>query len=197
MHIMVCGIDSDIGLQIATQHRALGDTVVTTSRNGIGDYRVELNHPYAWPKFERDTFDLIYYTIGIAEGRTSRMEVMQVNCFATHDWLNMMGGTVKPGGKLVVLTSGWGSIGSVDGHQSPWYRMSKAALNMAVAILAQRYKSQIWTLMQPGWVYSKMNRAGGPTSITPTHSATCIIRESAKVTEHFSFIDYTGAKLEF
>lgn len=197
MRILVAGIDSDIGYEIAAVHRELGDEVVTTSRNGKGDHHMEISHPYGWPRFEANAFDKIYYTVGIHDGRSSRMEVMQVNAFATYDFLNSVGSSLKQGGQCVVLSSGWGSIAGVQGQQNVWYRMSKAALNMGVAVLAQRYTHCRWTLMQPGWVLSKINRAGGPQALTPRYSADTLVHAAKNVTEHFAFIDNTGKKMEF
>jgi NAD(P)-dependent dehydrogenase (short-subunit alcohol dehydrogenase family) len=203
MKVLVVGVDSGIGAAIAQRHSALGDVVETTSRNGKGTYALELAHPQMWPRLENNTYDMVYYCIGIGDGRSTRMEVMQVNAFSTWDYLNTIVRTVKPGGKIVVLSSGWGSIGELRSAKSPMYRMSKAALNMGVACLAQRYLTHTWVLMNPGMVRTKLttNLQTSATHemdfIDPHTSAVGVVNAASKVTDHFSFVDYNGAVVPF
>lgn len=201
MRILVVGIDSDIGAEIAKLHKEDGDDIVTTSRNGKGTHTVELSHPFTWPKFKEKEFDKIYYTIGIGDQRSSRMEVMQVNAFITCDFLNAIAYSAKDNCKIVVLSSEWGSIKRIKSMRAAAYRMSKAALNMGVAIAAQRHQRLNWILMHPGLVKTKMtewlSRNATETVLSPTESASGIITASKNCADQFCFIDYNGEAVPF
>lgn len=198
MRVLVAGVDSDIGAAIAAQHAARGDEVTTTSRNGKGKHFLEITNPYTWPKFGKQVFDTIYYTIGISDYKNSRAEVMHINAFASVDFLNYLVPWASPGAKMVVLTSEWGSIRGCDGWNNQTYRMTKAALNMGVATLHKRHPYLHWVLMQPGFTKTKMTaNVKGVKMLTTDTSAAGIIASASAVTEKFSFIDYTGKPLEF
>lgn len=62
-------------------------------------------------------------------------------------------------GKFVFISSGMGSIGETDSSYGWEYRVSKAALNMAVKAASFDYPQAIMTVMCPGWVRTDM---GGP-----------------------------------
>lgn len=199
MKILIVSVDSDIGKGLFKVHTERGDTVETTSRNGNGTYNVELVHPLTWPNLPAKEYDMIYYTIGTNDARVSRMEVMQINAFLSVDFLGTKAvNAVKPGGKIVVLSSGWGSIGSVRSARAPSYRMSKAALNMGIAVLANRNPSIQWLLVHPGYVATKMTRGSTPPdAITIEESVKGIANVSMLAGEQFAFVDYTGATVPF
>ena len=196
MRVLVVGVDSDLGLALALAHKGQGDSVVTTSRNGKGDFKFELNHPYSWPKFEQ--FDRLYYTIGIGESRSSRMEVMQTNCFATLDFLSYAVKSAKSDSKIVVLSSEWGSVSRCAAANAQWYRISKAALNMGVAIMSNRHPNIKWILMQPGFVHTKMTAEMKVRSdtITTAESAAGMVGVVNNINQ-FGFYDYLGQEIEF
>jgi hypothetical protein len=199
--ILIASIDSDIGVAIHryyAEHRP--DVIVeTTSRNGTGKYHLELAHPMTWPFFGEATYDKIYYTIGTGDVKPSRMEVMQVNAFLTCDFLTARASkAIKPGGKVIVMSSGWGSIGLLRSAKAPAYRMSKAALNMGVAIAANRFLTNQWILMHPGFVNTKMTRARLPAdAITPEVSAAGVVTQAEAYMKQFGFIDYEGNEVPF
>lgn len=195
MKVLIVGIDSDLGAALAFVHKGLGDDVVTTSRNGKGDLKVELNHPYSWPKLEQ--FDRLYYTVGIGEARSSRMEVMQTNCFATLDFLSYAVRSAKDDAKLVVLSSEWGSISRCEASNAQWYRISKAALNMGIAVMSKRHTRVKWILMQPGFVQTKMTaELKARNAIMPAESAAGMVN-AANGIDKFGFYDYMGREIEF
>lgn len=204
MDILVVGVDSDIGAAIAARHRALGDRVETTSRNGRGTYHLELAHPRMWPALTTDAYDIMYYCIGIGDGRASRMEVVQINAFGAWDYVsNTAPRVVREGGSIVVLSSGWASITAIKSAKSPVYRMSKAALNMGIACLAQHFPTYNWLLVNPGMVNTKMTQN---LRISATHerdfieadvSAAGVVEQSTKNKRQFAFVDYLGNTVPF
>jgi NAD(P)-dependent dehydrogenase (short-subunit alcohol dehydrogenase family) len=202
--VLVVGYDSDIAKQIAELHRSAGDEVVTTSRNGVGDYTLELVHPQTWPRYVEE-FDLLYYCIGAGDQRLSRMEVMQVNAFLACDYLTSVLKYLKPEAKIVVLTTAWGSVSNVleipiaRAQTNMAYKMSRAALNMGVAMLSRRFNSFTWVLMHPGLVDTKATRNWAVNDkISPAESAAGVVQHAETCTAGtLHFIDHRGRTLSF
>lgn len=200
--VLIVGIDSDIAKGIKAKHDAAGDRVVTTSRNGIGDYRLELVHPTTWPQFKEE-FDILYYCIGIGDSRYSRMEVMQVNAFMANDFLGSVVKYVKPGGTIVGLTTLWGSVSEMAtipiqfATQNVAYKMSRAAFNMGFVILSRRFNAYNWVLMHPGTVRTKATKNLQAQMIDIDTSASGIIKTVDANTKQFVFVDYSGRELKF
>lgn len=203
MKIMVIGVDSDIGAAIAARHVAMGDEVHTTSRRGKGTHKLELVHPLQWPKLEQKVYDRLYYCIGVGDGRISRAEVIHINAFLTCDCLFKMRESVKDGGKIVVLSSGWSSISQLRSSKALVYRMSKAALNMGVAGMANRDRTVNWILMNPGMVDTKMtenlmmSQTLASEFISTAESAEGVVKSADAVTKQFAFVDYQGQEVPF
>jgi len=76
--------------------------------------------------------------------------------------------------KIIMMSSRWGSLESVDNYSPDYiaYRSSKAALNMAMRILAQTLMPEeiIVVSLNPGWVKTDMGGEGA--DITPEVSVT-------------------------
>jgi NAD(P)-dependent dehydrogenase (short-subunit alcohol dehydrogenase family) len=75
-------------------------------------------------------------------------------------------------GKFIFITSGMGSIGEAESSFGWTYRVSKAALNMAVIAAQHDYPEALLLPMCPGWVRTDM---GGPNaSISVEESVTAM-----------------------
>ena len=101
-------------------------------------------------------------------------------------------------GKFVFVTSGMGSIGEAASSGAWWiYRVSKAALNMAVKSGAYDYPKASFIAMCPGWVRTDM---GGPTaSISVQECVTDIRRVLAtlSVKDSGSYYNHAGRHLSW
>jgi hypothetical protein len=202
---LVASVDSKIGNRIASLLRTAGDKVLTTSRNGLGDFNTELSHSVTWPVINTQ-LDRLFYTIGIGDGRVSRMEAMQVNAFAAYDFLDKIARSVKPGGAVVVCTSAWGSIGRLATSnvgtdiRASAYRMSKAALNMGVTILSKKHPNLRWVIIHPGLVNEKSTDIGyglKAGEISLSTSAEGLIKNADNAVGQLSSVDWLGRPLEF
>jgi NAD(P)-dependent dehydrogenase (short-subunit alcohol dehydrogenase family) len=69
------------------------------------------------------------------------------------------------GGKFIFITSGMGSIGESESSFGWTYRVSKAALNMAVISAQSDYPKALMLPMCPGWVRTDMGGPGATISV--------------------------------
>lgn len=129
--------------------------------------------------------DLALYVAGIlgpAQGaaeaptRHDFDAVMHVNVLGAMQAIPLVAPLVEAArGKFVFITSGMGSIGQTQ-DSGPWwiYRVSKAALNMAVKSAASAYPRATFVAMCPGWVQTDM---GGPNATTPVEESVADMRK--------------------
>jgi NAD(P)-dependent dehydrogenase (short-subunit alcohol dehydrogenase family) len=76
--------------------------------------------------------------------------------------------------------------------------MSKAALNMGVACLANVYPDLRWLLMQPGYVLTKMNKNEANLPTTDIDVAMeGVLRVAMQAKLGVSFYDYAGVEQSF
>lgn len=99
--------------------------------------------------------------------------------------------------RIVMISSGLGSIEGVNSTTGMSYRMSKAALNMAARVIAIELAPQNITAVttHPGWVQTDMG--GANASITPSTSAMGLIKVIANLSmaDTGKFFNYTGEPL--
>lgn len=70
-------------------------------------------------------------------------------------------GRLKDDAQVIFISSNMGIVRNA-GSNGPGYRLSKAAVNMYVAMLAKRLTKQSVTAMHPGWVQTKLGGSGAP-----------------------------------
>ena len=109
---------------------------------------------------------------------------------------------LKGGRKLVGTVSSFlGSIANNSSGDNISYRVSKAAVNMAMVTLAREHASQGFTflILHPGWVATDMGNSGGrtaPLSVQDSAAGLIKVLDAAKQSSHNGhFIDYTGKEL--
>lgn len=152
-----------------------------------------------------DSLDLVVYvagTFGMESGATSAPatatfdQVMHTNVLGAMQTIPLLAPRVETAaGKFIFITSGMGSI--ADAHSSMgWvYRVSKAALNMAVHSASFDYPKATFVAMNPGWV--KTDMGGSDADIDPPTSISGMRTVIAKATaaDAGKFFDYTGEEL--
>jgi len=74
-------------------------------------------------------------------------------------------------GRLAFISSDMGRMTGVPSSYSWTYRVSKAALNMAVASARHSYPQAILVALSPGWVQTDMGGSGAPLSVLSSVAA--------------------------
>ena len=99
---------------------------------------------------------------------------------------------LKPGGTVVFMTSGLGSLARASG-MAELYSATKAALNMLGIGFARRHPDLRVILMHPGWVKTDMGGPNAPLDLET--SVTGMADVIAKASEGLAYLDYTGATI--
>lgn len=187
MRIVVTGASRGIGLELARQLLARGDTVDACVRNpdrldlpGANVHRVDVTDQASVDALVHAIdapVDVLINNAGITLPR-QKLADLDLAATATLYATNAIGplrvtaallplvrrGSAK---KLVHVTSGMGSIADNDSGGSYGYRMSKAALNMMSKSLAVDLEREgiISFVINPGWVQTDMGTAAAPTPV--------------------------------
>ena len=101
------------------------------------------------------------------------------------------------GARVANITSQLGSIANTTRFGTPSYDISKAAQNMATALLAAalRERGIVVIALHPGWVQTDMGGAGA--TVTPEQSVTGLLRviDGLKPSDSGRFLDWRGESL--
>lgn len=158
MRVLIASGDSVIGSALAHRLQQQGHTVTVTSRKWGPHSPNYLDVRERRWKHTGEPYDRVVYTIA-HDAPASALDVFDVNVVGAFEWLNLAATTAcRDGAQVAVLTSQFGSIGELSNTQVPWYRMSKAALNMGVKVLAQRHRNLRWLCVHPGLVDTPMTK---------------------------------------
>jgi NAD(P)-dependent dehydrogenase (short-subunit alcohol dehydrogenase family) len=215
MNVLIIGASRGIGLEFARQYAHAGAQVTATARNPEGLQRIQalgakaLQLDVADPtsvsglgwQLDGEKIDIAIYVAGVytTAGALSPPTQDEFDCTLHTNVLGAMQTIpqVAPlveeaGGKFIFITSGMGSIGEAESSFGWTYRVSKAALNMAVMAAQHDYPKAIMLPMCPGWVRTDM---GGPSaSISAEESVSAMRKTIAKVSakDKFKYFHHDG-----
>ena len=194
--VLIIGASRGIGLELARQYLADGARVIATVRDDAAQANLkslgaevlkvdvaksESVSGLAW-QLDGEKIDIALYVAGVVDRANAQTpptqpdfdRLMHTNVLGAMQVIPQVAPMVEAAkgglGKFVFISSGMGQISSVSSSNSWVYRVSKAALNMAVASAQLDYPRAILVAINPGWVQTDMGGAGA--TLTVQHSVT-------------------------
>jgi len=186
--VLVIGASRGIGLELVRQYLADGRRVIATVRNDAGAarlkamgaevLRVDVSDPasvsgLAW-QLDGEKLDVVLYVAGVMDRASATTpptreafdRVMHTNVLGAMQVIPQVLPMVEAAkGVFGVLSSSMSQIGSVPASNAWLYRVSKAALNMALSSARFDYPAARFVALDPGWVQTDMGGASAPVSL--------------------------------
>ncbi len=217
---LIIGASRGIGREYAHQLVQDGWKVYATARDaasldalceaGAETLKLDVAKPESLATLSRQLegvkLDLAVYVAGVLGPQRDAKEsptaadfdaVMHTNVLGAMQLTPLIAPAVEAArGKFVFITSGMGSIAESE-ESGPWwiYRVSKAALNMAVKSAAHDYPKATFVAMCPGWVQTDM---GGPNATTPVDVCVADMRkvlDTLKPSDSGIYVNHAGRHL--
>ena len=187
-NILIIGATRGLGLEFARQYVDAGDRVLATARDAAGRERlqalgvenvltVDVSDPasisgLAW-MLEGEKIDTALYVAGVMDRgnalssptREQFDRLMHTNVLGAMQAIPQVAPLVEAAhGRFAFISSDLGRIGGVESSHTWLYRVSKAALNMAVASAQHDYPQATLVALSPGWVQTDMGGEQAPLS---------------------------------
>jgi NAD(P)-dependent dehydrogenase (short-subunit alcohol dehydrogenase family) len=186
--ILILGASRGIGLELVNQYRAAGDRVIATARSdadlarlqtlGAEPLRLDVADSasvsgLAW-QLDGEKLDVALYVAGVMDRASATMpptqaafdRVMHANVLGAMQAMpQVLPGVQAAGGVFGVLSSSMSQVGLVPASNAWLYRVSKAALNMALASARFDYPGARLVALDPGWVQTDMGGSGAALTV--------------------------------
>jgi NAD(P)-dependent dehydrogenase (short-subunit alcohol dehydrogenase family) len=219
MKILIIGASRGIGLEFVRQYTAVGAQVVATARNDAGlqaiqalgakPLKLDVADAQSVSGLARlldgEKLDIALYVAGVytkteASAPPTREEfdnTMHANVLGAMQTIPQVAPLVEAanhgqGGKFIFITSRMGSIGEVESSFGWTYRVSKAALNMAVIAAQHDYPKALLVPMHPGWVRTDMGGPDAPLSVEQSVSSMRKTIAGLTAKNKGQFLDHDG-----
>ncbi len=186
--VLVIGASRGIGLELVRQYRASGARVIATARDesglarlreqGAEPLRLDVADPDSVSgllrQLDGEKLDVALYVAGVMDRASAATpptreafdRVMHTNLLGAMQVMPLvLPGVQAAAGVFGVLSSSMSLIGSVPAGNAWLYRVSKAALNMALVSARFDYPGARLVALDPGWVQTDMGGDAAPLSV--------------------------------
>jgi NAD(P)-dependent dehydrogenase (short-subunit alcohol dehydrogenase family) len=202
--VLVIGASRGIGLELVRQYREAGARAIATARDEVGLAR--LREADAEPlrldvaesgsvnglarQLDGEKLDVALYVAGVMDRASATTpptreafdRVMHTNLLGAMQVMPLvLPGVQAAAGVFGVLSSSMSLIGSVPASNAWLYRVSKAALNMAVVSARFDYPGARLVALDPGWVQTDIG--GGPAPLSVGDSVAGLLAAITSLTE--------------
>lgn len=200
--ILITGAARGIGLALTQQFAARGDRVIAVCRQSTAELAaidgvraisdIDVADTGARERLatqlDKQALDVVIHNAGVLTNETLAdldldriRRQFEINTVAPLALTQLLQSNLRPGSKLILITSRMGSIDDNGSGGMYGYRLSKAALNMAGKSLALDLKAQgiAVGVFHPGMVATAMT---GQTGIPPEQAATNLIARIDQLT---------------
>ena len=220
---LIVGASRGIGRELARQYAAEGWRVLATHRRAAdgaalaplcarvlqADLLEDGWAPALARALEAETLDLVIVAAGVSGPKSDHLEdpgrapfdtVMQTNVLASMQLIAALAPHLAAArGKLAVISSRMGSIGTTTSPSWWLYRASKAALNSVLksASITLGAQGVVCMALHPGWVRTDM---GGPQADLAVEDCAAALRRviaAANRSHNGRFLNYFGEQLEW
>ena len=216
---LILGASRGIGLELARQSLAAGERVIATARSDAGlqalramgaqALRLDVADPasisgLAW-QLDGEQLDTAWYVAGVMCTRADARQpptapefdrVMHANVRGAMQAIPQVAPLVEAaGGRFGFVSSTMGRICEVYASNAWLYRVSKAALNMAVASARHSYPRAVLAAFHPGWVQTDMGGAQAPVTIGDSVAGLRRALAALTLADSGAFVRYDGQRL--
>ncbi len=217
---LILGASRGIGLELARQSVAARQRVIATARSDAGLAALrELGVAQALKldvvdaaststlaqQLASEKIDIAWYVAGVMCSRadahhppsqTEFDRMMHTNVLGAMQLIPQVAPLVEAArGRLGFISSDMGRIGGAAGSNAWLYRVSKAALNMAVAAARHSYPQALFVLFHPGWVSTDMGGAQAPVRVADSVARLRATLSSATAADNGAFFNHDGSRL--
>jgi len=214
LNVLVIGASRGIGLEFVRQYREAGDAVTASARDDAGLERLRALGATAMAldvtdaasaaglarQIDGASFDVAIVNAGVGGPRGQALpsdaefdHVMRTNVLGPMRVLPQILEAMAPGGKVAVLSSRMGSIGSRTSAGSSTYRASKAAVNSVVkdASIAAAGRAVVASF-HPGWVRTDMGGPGADLDVATSVAGMRSVIAALTAADNGSFRNHDG-----
>ena len=212
--ILILGASRGLGKALTQAYIEQGHSVIATVRKaedmadvqalGARVLQIDLANPasvsgLAW-QLDGESIDLALYVAGVWDGHAAGVPptlpqfdaVMHSNVLGFMQALPQIAPMVQEaGGVIAAFSSEMSLLAQAD--ESAWlYRVSKAALNMAVASACQHWPGLTLLALDPGWVQTEMGGASAPITVEQGVQGLMQALEQVRPEDRGSLLRYDG-----
>lgn len=215
--VLLIGASRGIGLELMRQYRESGARVIATARDEAGlarlreagaePLRLDVADPDSVSGLARqldgEKLDVALYVAGVMDRASAASpptretfdRVMHTNLLGAMQVMPLVLPSVQAaGGVFGVLSSSMSLIGSVSAGNAWLYRVSKAALNMAVASARFDYPGARLVALDPGWVQTDMGGGAAPLSVGDSVAGLLAVIASLTEADNGRLIHHDGRR---